>query len=236
MSIVEETQESAVSAAIAADGQLPPMSPAQIDHAVQNSIPHKSRRIACGLNIPVHPSTPADLAARIEAYNSDVKKLYKQLDGDVQTIVDALADGTDIESVLGALKLKKLPSVQAIVKQASAGIELAEQQVEALKPVVAQRDGEAEQVVAAVKADLERAGSGVESMPGYEHNGEAAAARFDNFARTSNIKARAAIGKVADIRAELAGAAEKVQHIKQQLVAAQQLLRVIALDAVQKAG
>ena len=207
------------------------------ERAIENSFPAKVNRVIHGPALSVYQNTPGELAAELNTHMGERAKLCTQCHevlGKVREGVQ-LASGDlhdNLDCVLDVLKVKKLPLVKSVVQWYVGAKDLAERHVEALRPVPEKLNSDAEQVVASIKTELEKMGSGLASMIGYSPEDPTTAARQFEFVARNNLRARVVIAKAEDAKTEYEAAVNVVKQIDTRLNDARKLLQTIAVESV----
>lgn len=129
-------------------------------------------------------------------------------------------------------RLDVLQHLQGIVKARKEVIELLDEQVVALRPIAEKLQATAEKVISAVKEDLAKIGSGVDSMTSYANNQSVAENQFDHFARHCNSRAKDAIEAARVAKLEFQAASEEAGRHRQYLALAQRRLRDAAVKSL----
>jgi hypothetical protein len=209
------------------------------EETVARSFPVLASQVIHGPKLTPYENTPADLASEMASHNEVKAKICKQCKDAVATVRDAVhlrGDAADkLESVIDALKIKKLPLIKSIVEWYSTAHELSQRHYKALRPIADKLNDDADQVVAAVKVDLEKVGSGLGSMVANAHEQPDAAARqFDHIARC-NTRSRAAIIKAQQAYSDVEAAGEAMNQLAIALAGAHKLLDKMAVEAVTSA-
>ena len=166
----------------------------------------------------------AEHCALVHSINADATAVVDQLS---KVLADA-GDADDYSSVFVAienLQIDKAGLSTKAVQAWSKAVTLGEQIVEELRLLPAELDRKAEAVVAAVKQDLTKIGSGLEAQPAFNHNGPAAEQQLDFQARRQNLRSRAALAAAQNARVQLTAAVERLGAARRGLDAARNFLQ-----------
>jgi hypothetical protein len=213
----------------------------QIERFTTGSFAYRVRQLMVGAVLPAHRNTPADLAAELAAHHAAGREIIKSLDAQIARIAEAVeaaldADAeSDIAGAIETLREDTLKSAQAVVAWWAKANELAGRHAKALRPIMDEVQSKVKPVVDEVKADLNRIGSGVATMPGSDGaNLHLAETMFDKLAR-NNTRARKVIADAQDASAIWNEAADRVHATARGLEAARKFLQNTAVAAVARA-
>lgn len=210
----------------------------QVQLAVANSFPAKLKQLMQGAKVPAPEGTTAGLQSDCAKHAKAVADLIGRIDRGIDQLSRALAaaadSGTygDVCNAIEGVRFDKADLAQLAVKLWTDAEQLAGRVVAELKPLPDRLDAEAAAVVATVKQELTKIGSGIESMPAYAENAHTAERRFDYAARM-NVRSRKAIAACDDARATHAAAVDVHNRCKVKLFEARDYLHKIVLRSIQ---
>ena len=190
-----------------------------------------------GLPLHTYDNLSAPLVKKIDAHNARTTKVKSQLKASLEGFENALAKITEgaepaaYGELFQSVETAKLDRTTLMVELSALWNNrlaiVAEIRAEIEKQIVP-AEAALEKVVAEVKADLNKTGSGLEAMNAYGTYAEGAERQFDYQARNMNLRSREAQRKVSLLRGTLEATYDLHRQSREGQVTALKFVRTVA--------
>ena len=165
--------------------------------AIQSSYPMKLQALLHRATIPEYQHLSDATRKKCQAHAESIASIAATVKLGVDALIAAITSATesgsygDVWTALENVKFDKAALAQELVRLWSDARDLATEVVAELAPIPAELHKRREAVVAEVKDQLTKLGSGLEAQQAYCDNRQAAEKQFDYLARRMNLRSRA---------------------------------------------
>ena len=182
-----------------------------------DTLPRRMRQMAAHCRIPERDGLSEELQGQNRAHNDAVAEFVERCNAseeDLRQAIERAGDSDEIGDVLTLCENVRTDGPylgQEMVRLFTRKVELARAAIDELRQIPKQLEADAEKIVAKVKSDLEKIGSGVAAQPAMSTGSThltIAERQFDTLARTVNTRSRAALLAVKVAHAEVQAAYE----------------------------